>query len=104
MRVVPGDRLLIQPTVQLSWIRQHGELEFQVPAELQAQFRVLWQRYQATALPTVGDFVKDAQAQPFLLHENDQLFALLVGADYITSHLGPVDILTGQPNLLWRLL
>ena len=103
MRVVPADRLLIQPTVQLSWIRQHGNLEFVVSADVQDRFLQAWSRYRASGHLTLVAFLADDQTLDLALHEDDAVFALLTGADAIESALGPLRMATHQPNLTWTL-
>ncbi|EAR09082.1 hypothetical protein [Reinekea blandensis] len=103
MRVVPANRLLIQPTVQLSWIRQHGDLEFVVAKDVQDRFLRAWTRYRASDHPSLAAFLADDQTLELALHEDDAVFALLTGADTIESALGPLRMATHQPNLTWTL-
>ena len=103
MRVVPLNRLLIQPTVQLSWIEQHRRIEFVLDAALQALFNRLWSLYQADSAVTVPAFLTSASAQPFNLVDDDRLFALLVGADYIQKKYPQFRVELGQANLVWAI-
>ena len=99
--MVPLTRLLIQPTGQLSWIEQHRGIEFVLDAALQAQFNQLWSLYQTDSAGTVPAFLKTAVAQPFNLVDDDRLFALLVGADYIQQKHPQFRVELGQANLIW---
>lgn len=85
MKNVPLDRLLIQPTVQLSWIEQHRELFFQYDEDLLAEFFELWTEYKTSQCFNIADYLNSANGRRRELHEDDHLFALLVGADYIST-------------------
>lgn len=100
MRVVPANRLLIQPTVQLKWFQQHGELEFVLEDALQLRFLQAWTEFQASHNSLIS-FLNDPANLHYRFYEDDHLFALITGADFIASHAGPLDIRIHQPNLTW---
>lgn len=100
MQNVPLNRLLNQPTVQLKWIEQHKEIEFQVSEKLQNQFLIVWKLISEVRL---AEFVKMDAAIEFQLHDHDHLFALLTGADYIRELHPSFAIRLHQPNMVWSI-
>lgn len=102
MKIVPLNRLLIQPTVQRQWIDQHQTLEFQIDSPLQRRFQQLWTCFQECSQPMAQFMVSDQSAW-FNLSEEDHLFALLVGADHLNNRYPHFSIHYLQPNLLWSI-
>ena len=104
MKIVPENRLLIQPTVQMHWIEQHGSIEFMISETDQELFDAVWQLYQSSGVRSLVDFLMLEQARPLELQENDQLFALLCGADFIRNHYPSFKYQIGPKNLVWTIL
>jgi hypothetical protein len=100
---VPLNRLLIQPTVQLSWLTQHRCIEFVLDAHLQGQFQSLWSLYRDDSPAQLPEFLSRPAVQAFNLVNHDRLFALLVGADYIQRQHESFSVDFGQANLVWSL-
>lgn len=100
MQTVPFNRLLNQPTVQLKWLEQHRSIEFVVPAELRQRFMHLWPQVEATRLAL---FVQQDQAQSYRLYDDDPLFALLAGADYITTRHASFQVAEARQRLIWSI-
>jgi len=103
VRVVPLNRLLIQPTVQLSWLERHRRIEFVLDTHLQAEFYRLWALYRADGPGDLPEFLSRPALQPFNLVHHDRLFALLVGADYILRQYETFSVDFGQANLVWTI-
>ncbi len=103
MKNVPLNRLLIQPTVQLKWIEQHREIELMLTADLQLRFDRLWKCYKNSQFGHIHAFLNSDLACQLNLVEDDELFALVVGADYIASHHNSFGYVINQPNLVWRI-
>lgn len=102
MQFVPQTKLLIQPRVQLSWIEQHGWIQFQLEEALISRFQHCWQ-----LMTSDGVFFKDYIRQPhsteWQLEEDDSLFALLIGADWIKQKYPSFEIDTNASRLTWRI-
>jgi hypothetical protein len=103
LRQVPLNRLLIQPTVQLSWIEQHRELDFEVSYELRIDFFDVWHQYSESEAQSIDAFLLTDVGRVWELHERDHLFALLVGADYIRSRHASFQATEQGPFLRWAI-
>jgi len=103
VRVVPRNRLLIQPPVQLSWLEQHRRIEFVLDEPVKRQFQRLWSLYQDDKPADMPAFLSRPAVQAFNLVNHDQLFALLVGADYIQRQYGTFAVDSGHANLAWAI-
>lgn len=103
MRMVPPNRLLLQPTIQKQWLEQYGEIEFQLAEPTQIQFQQIWNRFQESHFKTLAEFVASMQAKDLDLHEQDELFSLLVGAAFIQQHYANFSQRFLQPNLVWSI-
>ena len=100
MQRVPLNRLLNQPTVQLKWLEQHQSLEFDIPASLQQRFLQLWPDVAKIGL---ARFVQQPQAQDYQLYNDDLLFALLAGADYILARQPSFTAQLSDSYLIWTI-
>jgi hypothetical protein len=100
MKIVPVNRLLLQPTVQLKWIEQHDEIEFEISEEDQLRFKDVWQAFK-TSQATLPEFLNDPIYFEFNLHEDDTLISLLTGADYISQKYPEFQLSFLKPNLVW---
>jgi hypothetical protein len=100
MQKVPVNRLLIQPTVQLKWLEQHKRIEFLVSARLQSEFLWLWRKMGSQRF---SEFVVQKETEAYELYNNDHLFALLTGADYIRALYPSFAVECHQPNLVWSI-
>lgn len=103
MRIVPIGRVLIQPTVQLGWLKQHGQIEFALDTAVQQQFMRIWTDYRKAGRSSLVTFLNHPETDGYQLYENDVLFALLTGADYISNIHPDLCIRACQPNLIWTL-
>ncbi|WP_196158064.1 hypothetical protein [Reinekea sp. G2M2-21] len=103
MRVVPENRLLIQPTVQRKWILQHRTIEFVLPLSVQQTYWQIWQQYQDTGYPSLHDYLNSDAASALALHECDQIFALMVGADAMRREFAVFWQSLNRPNLVWSI-
>lgn len=96
MRIVPLDKLLLQPRVHLQWIRKAGALGFEVGSKLAERFVVLWQQYEREGFPSPPDFL---DRHP--LTEQDRLFALFAGAVYLHRHLPEFQVRLEGGRVVW---
>ena len=118
MKIVPLNRLLIQPTVQCKWIEQHKTIEFVLDEATQRSFEMCWQAYteftinaeivlstdeSETPTASIISFLNSAVGRRFELHNDDVIFALLAGADFIQKKYPQFTIQCGRPNLKWSI-
>ncbi len=103
MRVVPENRLLIQPTVQRKWLLQHRTIEFVLPMSVQQTYWQIWQAYQDSGYPSLHDYLNSDVASELALHECDQIFALMVGADAMHQEFAVFRQSLNRPNLVWSI-
>lgn len=103
MRIVPENRLLIQPTVQLKWIEQHGAIEFQLSETDQAEFLARWAHFTKSDLSSLHDYLNTDEVVGADLFENDKLFALLTGADFIRQKYEQFQCGVENSRLVWRI-
>jgi hypothetical protein len=103
MKIVPINRLLLQPTVQLKWIEQHGEIEFIQPKSILETYQLVWAAYIQSQPTHVVDFLDSKLGRDFQLHEQDEVFSLLVGADYIRKKHPCFHQNFSKPNLIWTI-
>ena len=104
MRLVPANRLLIQPTVQRQWLEQHQTIELQLSEAAQRSFQTLWTQFLHSAAANPFAFINCAAAQPYCLHEDDLNFALLVGAAHIRERYPQFTMRFFQPALVWSIV
>jgi hypothetical protein len=103
MRIVPTNRLLLQPTIQLKWIEQHGEIEFIQPKSILDTYHLVWSAFALSRFSHVVDFLTSELAKEYQLHEQDEVFSLLVGADYIQKKHPCFNQDFTKPNLIWSI-
>jgi hypothetical protein len=103
MRIVPENRLLLQPTIQLKWIEQHGEIEFVQPKPVLRTFEQVWTTFAQGALGSIPEFLATNEGRSFYLHENDRVFSLLVGADFILKKHPCFCQDFSKTNLIWSI-
>ncbi len=103
MKIVPLNRLLIQPTVQCKWIEQHKTIEFLLDENMQRLFASVWQAYLAFSCQELVLFLDSDVGRSYELHNHDILFALLAGADFIYHKYPQFQIAFQQPNLTWSI-
>lgn len=102
MRLVPMNRLLIQPTVQLKWLEQHGSIEFILEEGVLERFEKLWELLRQTKTP-FNDFLISDDATEWSLHDDDSVFALLTGADYISNRYPSFTAECYDGRLFWSI-
>jgi len=103
VRIVPLNRLLNQPTVQLKWIEQHKQIEFVLDKGVQLAFEQVWKLFQESHAASLFEFLNSEDLEQFCLVEDDHLFALLTGADYIINRYPDFSYELNQPNLVWAI-
>lgn len=101
MKIVPINRLLLQPTIQQQWLDQNGEIEFELAEGIQKTYQQAWQLFQTGGFQTLAQFVSSEEALAFELHERDEVISLLVGADHMAQRYENFHQKFFQPNLVW---
>lgn len=103
MRVVPANRVLIQPTIQYRWLEQHKTIEFSIDAELMTTFLRLWQFYLEQHCPAPVHFFNLLIEQGYELYDQDALFSLLSGAIYAHQQEAPFSVGRFEHRLTWSI-
>lgn len=103
MRLVPENRILIQPSVQLQWLEQNRTIEFVLTETQQKKFQEIWKIYQQSHTTSLVDFLNSDTALALELFDDDLNFSLLTGADYIGQRHANFTQQFFQPELVWSL-
>ena len=109
MRIVPANRLLIQPTVQCKWIEQHNTIEFILDDVVQQRFQACWAGYcernwqKPGEEATLANFLSSKIGRSFECHNDDAVFSLMAGADFIQHKYSSFHLKFQQPNLVWSI-
>lgn len=97
MRIVPLNKLLLQPRVHLQWMRQDNLLRFVVGEDLAHHFDGLWRAYVGAGYPPPTAFLEQHP-----LTEDDHLFALFAGAVFAREHLPDLAVEIEDNAVVWR--
>lgn len=77
VRRVPLDKLFLQPRVHLQWLRQAGQVRFEVGEGIADRFGEQWRQYEQAGCPPPASFLDEHP-----LTEDEPVFALFAGAVY----------------------
>jgi len=97
MRRVPLDKIFLQPSVHLHWLRLAGTVRFEVGAELAGRFGEVWRVFEIEGCPAPTTFLEGHS-----LSEDDFLFALFAGAVHARDQMPEFWVEIEPEAVVWQ--